>query len=108
MRGDEYKELMELTRENNEMLHSLRRSQKLSYIGRAVYWILILVIVYGSFVWIKPFLGKIQQAYNVILEQTTAAQSSLVDLNDVRKDLRDGEIREGVSGLFDLFGKEDE
>ena len=104
MTEDERIELLELTRENHKMLKKMRREQKWTHIGRVLYWVIIIGLVYGSFVWIKPYLGQLQNAYNVILEQTNAVQGSLNTLNNVRKDLKDGELQDGVNGLFDLFG----
>jgi len=56
----EEKSLLERTHalavENNHILHSLRRSDRLSLVFRIFYWVVILVVSFGSYVVIQPFL----------------------------------------------------
>ena len=64
---DESKKLLEdtleLTKENNEMLRHMRRSQKFSFILRAIYWFVIIGIALGSFYFLQPYIDGLQNAY---------------------------------------------
>jgi hypothetical protein len=44
-----------LAEENNQMLRSIRRSNRISMIMRAVYWVLILLVSFGAYYLIQPY-----------------------------------------------------
>jgi hypothetical protein len=44
-----------LAEENNQMLRSLRRSNRISMAMRAVYWVLILIVSFGAYYLIQPY-----------------------------------------------------
>ena len=46
-----------LVEENNKILHSLRRSNRLSTAMRIAYWALIIVLSFGAFYFIQPYLN---------------------------------------------------
>jgi hypothetical protein len=61
----EEKELLQTTydlaKENNKMLHRIRRSQKVADLMRFLYWLVILSIGVGAFYFIQPYIEQIQQ-----------------------------------------------
>lgn len=48
-----------LAKENNELLQGLVRSNRRSTVLRAVYWLLIIGLSFGSILVIKPFISAI-------------------------------------------------
>jgi hypothetical protein len=58
-----FDELLELTRENNKMLRGLRRAQRLALIGRVLYWCLLIVLAFGAYTYIEPYLGELENVY---------------------------------------------
>ncbi|MFT7558087.1 MAG: hypothetical protein ACI83D_000771 [Planctomycetota bacterium] len=108
MQDKEHEELLELTRENHEILKSLRRAQKFRNITRLFYWLIIVAIGLGAFIWIKPFLQNIEDVYDSFLHQSNEVQASFDSFNEARKDIRDGEYQEGINRLFDTFKKKTE
>ncbi len=56
---DLLKENLELSKENNELLHRVRGFQRWSRITKAIYWFLIIGVSAGSFYFIQPYLEKI-------------------------------------------------
>jgi len=58
----------ELTKENNEMLKSIRRSQKMTKIFRIGYWVVVIGIAVGAYVFIEPYIGGLIGTYNEALE----------------------------------------
>ncbi len=43
--------------ENNEILKGVRRHQRWTVITRVAYWVLILLLSFGAFYFIQPYLG---------------------------------------------------
>ena len=49
-----------LVKENNKMLHKIRRSQKVADLMRVLYWLVLLGIGIGAFYFIQPYVEQIQ------------------------------------------------
>ncbi len=56
-------ETLELTKDNNKMLLSMRRSQKISNIMSFVYWIFIIGSAIGAYYFIQPFVDQLKSVY---------------------------------------------
>lgn len=56
-------ELLELTTENNRMLHRMRRLQRWSSVMRALYWLVIIGLAFGSFYFVKPYFEQLTKVY---------------------------------------------
>jgi len=52
-----------LAEENNQMLHSMRRSQRWSSIARAIYWVFIIGSAVGAYYLIQPYVDQIKDLY---------------------------------------------
>lgn len=52
-----------LVKENNEMLHSMRRSMRLQRIMSVLYWVFIIGSAVGAYYFIKPYLGQLISVY---------------------------------------------
>lgn len=51
-------ELLELTRENNKILHGMRRTQRWGSVFTIVYWAVILGSILGTYYYFQPTLQK--------------------------------------------------
>ena len=51
-------ESLSLAKDNNSMLHSMRRSQRWASIMRVIYWVIIIGVSYGAYVYTQPYLDK--------------------------------------------------
>lgn len=51
-------ELLELTRENNSILRSMRRTQRWSTLFTYVYWLVILGSIFGVYYYFQPTIQK--------------------------------------------------
>jgi len=64
----EEKELLrdtaELVKENNKILHSMRRSARFSSFLRLVYWVLIIGSAVGTYYFLEPYINAATNAYN--------------------------------------------
>lgn len=61
-------ELLELTKENNKMLHALRRSQRVTTFFSFVYWVVILGSIFGAYYYFQPTIQKYVGALETSIE----------------------------------------
>ncbi|MEK7564338.1 MAG: hypothetical protein AAB510_02090 [Patescibacteria group bacterium] len=54
---------LELSKENNEMLHAMRRSQRFSQIMTVVYWVFILGVGASAYYFIQPYFESLFSVY---------------------------------------------
>ena len=50
----------EMATENNKMLHKMRRAAHWSVGFKVVYWVLIIVLSFGAYVAIQPYINQLQ------------------------------------------------
>ena len=68
-------EMYQTTMENNKMLKSMRRSAFIGGIMKAIWWVVILIVLpYLSWIYLQPYLDNIMQQYQNI--QGTTQQYS--------------------------------
>lgn len=81
-------EVLELTRENNKMLHSMRRTQRFSSFFRLLYWIIILGSVFGVYYYFEPtikkYLKTMQTSLEIIQKFEGAAGTVPSDVNTLK------------------------
>ncbi len=68
-------ELFELTKENNQMLRTLRRLQRWSTALKVVYWIILLGIAAGAFYFLQPYVTQIKDIGTSLSKTSTNFQS---------------------------------
>ncbi len=56
-------ENIQIAKENNQMLHSLVRAQKIANIYRIIYWSIIIFSTFGLYYFIQPFLENMFSVY---------------------------------------------
>ena len=62
--------------ENNSLLKSLRRSQRIRQAISAAYWIAIIVISFGSYFVIQPYLGQLISTYTGLEDSVNTLKSA--------------------------------
>ncbi|OGI86613.1 hypothetical protein A3A05_03470 [Candidatus Nomurabacteria bacterium RIFCSPLOWO2_01_FULL_41_12] len=72
----------ELAEENNKILRSMRRSQRISSIIRFVYWAFIIGSAVGAYYFIQPYLTQVIDIYSSIsdTQQKLNSEGSIGDL----------------------------
>jgi hypothetical protein len=60
------KKTLELSQENNKMLHSIRRNMIIGRIVRIVYWVFIIGAAIGVYYYIQPYLDSAIGAYGSV------------------------------------------
>ncbi len=66
---EDIKELLEMTRENNEILHGMRRRERIGNILKIFYIGFIILSVYGAYVFVEPYIKEVKDI--VTKAQTT-------------------------------------
>ena len=65
---EETKKLLEenlrLARENNDMLHSLRRSARFARFMSLLYWVFIVGSAVGAYYLIEPYINQVKDLYS--------------------------------------------
>ena len=56
-------EILELTRENNKILRSMRSAQRWSSFFRFIYWMIILGSVFGVYYYFQPMIQKYTKVF---------------------------------------------
>ena len=57
------KKALELSQENNQMLHSIRRGMFWGRVARTIYWIVIIGVAIGAYYYIAPYIDSAVGAY---------------------------------------------
>ena len=76
---------LKLAEENNEMLHSLRRAQRLSTTMRGIYWAVILALSFGAYYFIQPYVENMLSLYSQVQENVNAVQDVSGSLKNLLK-----------------------
>ncbi len=61
-------ELLKLTRENNEILRGMRRSQRWHTFFQAIYWIAAAGLIVAGYKYIQPYLESLLSTYATVQE----------------------------------------
>jgi len=81
-------ELLELTRENNKILHGMRRTQRWSSFFSLVYWAVILGSIFGTYYYFQPTIQKymktIQTSMGIIQKFESGVGSIPTDMQTVK------------------------
>ena len=77
-------EMYELVRENNGMLKSARRSAFVGGIVKAVWWVVILIVLpYFTWLYIQPYLETITGQYQTIENQSSDFSAQMSGFKDL-------------------------
>lgn len=81
-------ELLELTRENNQILRAMRRTQRWSSFFTFIYWMIILGSVFGVYYYFQPTIKKyvrtMQTSINILEKFEGQAGAIPMDLQAVK------------------------
>lgn len=91
----EEKELLEkthlLAEENNKILVGIRRANRWGIAYKVLYWVVVLAVSYGAYVYIQPFVDQIVDSYKSIMGTTNEvkeATGKISDLNGIIDSLK--------------------
>ena len=55
--------ILDLTEENNGILHKMRHSMRVAQFVRAIYWIIIIGSAIGAYYYVQPYLDQLLKIY---------------------------------------------
>ena len=74
-------EMYQATMENNRMLKSARRSAMVGGVVKAVWWVVILIVIpYLTWIYLQPYLDTIMGQYQAVQEKSTTLSTQAQDL----------------------------
>jgi hypothetical protein len=92
MNERETKELLQLTRENNKLLHKMRRSAMIGNVMRLIYWAAIIgVPIFLYYQFLQPILRDLLDTYSQV-------QGGVENVGNKVEQIP------GLNGLLDLLG----
>ena len=57
---------VDLSEENNKILRGIRRSNRFGTAFKVLYWVAIIAISYGAYVYIQPYVDQLLKTYNSV------------------------------------------
>ena len=85
-------ESLEIAKDTNKAVHSLRRNARWAAVFRVIYWIVILGLLGVSFTFLTPYLTQLEQMYsslqtgvNTVQTTTSGAQNYLQNVQNAVK-----------------------
>lgn len=93
-------EIYKLTKENNRMLHAMRRDAFVGGIFKFVFWIVLFVVLpYIAYtLYLQPYITTLQGAYENLNEKADTLSGAAKDLEDIK-----GQIP-NIGNLLNQFG----
>lgn len=93
-------DVYELAKENNRMLHAMRRDAFVGGIVKFVFWVALFVVLpYIAYtVYLAPYLSSIQSAYNNLNEQAGTLSGAAKDLEEIKNQIPN------IGNLLNQFG----
>ena len=72
----------DLSEENNRILHSLRRSNRLSSVFRVIYWVFIIVAALGAYQLLQPYMDLASKAYSSLQRDINGVKTATTKITD--------------------------
>ena len=80
-------ETANLVKENHQILKSMRRSARIASFMRALYWIIILGSVFGTYYLIQPYINALTEGYAGIKQNVSNVKGLTDKLPDILNNL---------------------
>jgi len=78
---------IKLAEENNKILRGIRRNSRLAFLWKITYWIIIIGLSYGAYIYVQPYIkqlqsttAKIQKDVSDLQKNASNLPSSILDL----------------------------
>lgn len=74
-----------LSEENNQILRGIRRSNRWGSFFKLLYWLIILGISYGAYVYVQPYVDQLMKAYTGITDTANKVSNVGNQIPDIEK-----------------------
>ena len=75
----------ELTKENNTLLHKMRRGARIRTVLHLFYWIVVIGLSFGAYYFLEPYLLQLQKVYSGLKGDVENVQGAAKNLGDFSK-----------------------
>lgn len=85
LRGN-IRELLELTRENNKILHKINNRARWAFFGTLIYWLIVIGVTVGAFYYLQPFFQALLDNYQksmTLFQQVQSVGTKVPTLHSV-------------------------
>lgn len=77
------KSIEEKLQKNQEILVRIRRVQRNGQLLKAAYWILIILLAFGAFYYIEPYLKGLLDIYSGFQDTQSSLENSIPDIKNI-------------------------
>jgi hypothetical protein len=86
---DEYntetlEKLYQLTQENNVMLKKLQKYQKINTVIKVIYWVIILLSVFGAYFALQPFIASLFGGYTTAFDNLSNQTQNFPEISKIK------------------------
>ncbi len=89
------KETLELSKDNNRILHKIQRANTWAKIFRIFYWVLIIGSMVSAYYFIQPMVNQLLKSYSDVISQVEGVKQ-------LGKDLPGGILKPGAGGDLNI------
>ncbi len=75
---DMLKKVVELSEENNRMVHKLYRSWWWGRVWKSLYWVVIIGVAFGAFYFLQPYFDKIKGAVDGVRSPIETVKNAIL------------------------------
>ncbi len=75
-------QILELTKENNKILRGMQRTARIGKFFRAIYWILILGSIFGTYYYLQPYIDQLLRTYNDVISTVQNVKNKAANIPD--------------------------
>lgn len=68
-------DIQKMTEENHTMLRKMRRAQKNGRMVKSIYWVIMLVLTYYTYIKVRPYIAQMQEFYSAAQVQLQAVKN---------------------------------
>lgn len=79
------KSIEEKLEKNNQLLVKVRRVQRQGQLFKILYWVLIILLAFGAFYYIQPYVNQLLEAYTGIQNTQEKIQTAFPNLDNVNE-----------------------
>ena len=75
--------LVKMSEDNNKVLHSLRRSNRISTLLHVFYWVVIVVLSLGSYYFIEPYMKMLPNVIGAVQGDVSSANAAMQQIKSL-------------------------
>jgi cell division protein FtsL len=79
------KSIEEKLDKNNQLLVKVRRVQRQGQLFKILYWVLIVLLAFGAFYYIQPYVNQLLETYTGIQDTQEKMQSTIPNLTNINE-----------------------